>query len=167
MAQVLRRHLRDALRPRNWRMWPMAGMAVLSLLWVHRMLIAVVLLILYLAGVINLGPPDVGALMAILGSVTIIGGAMQGLIGLWEDRHYDPRIRAQWPWAACYPVYYWVLCTCSAPRGTLPGLLRRPPRLSTWNTVRAEEASPAGRVVPRPRQDATGRSFTHRAEERR
>jgi hypothetical protein len=107
--------------------------------------VTLLLLVLYLAGVIGFGSPPVSDVLAVLGSVTIVAGTGQALIGLWHDRHHDPRIRAQWPWAPCYPVYYWVLCACSAVRGTLPGLLTRSPKVSTWNTAR---------TVPQPRTAA-------------
>jgi biofilm PGA synthesis N-glycosyltransferase PgaC len=149
LAQVLRRHLLSTLRPRNWRMWPLLFLAVASLVWVHAMLISSLLLVLSLLGVLGRSPPAIAALLAILGSVTIVGGILQGLTGIWLDRRFDPELHKQWPWTPCYPLYYWILCTASAIRGTLPGLVRRPPRLSTWNMTRSEANDSTEHAVQR------------------
>jgi hypothetical protein len=43
------------------------------------------------------------------------------------------------PWAAWFPLAYWLLSVLTVVRATIPGLVRRP-RLSTWNLERVTES---------------------------
>ena len=46
----------------------------------------------------------------------------------------------QLPWAAWYPLAYWLLSLLTVVRATIPGLVRRPRGLSTWNVPRTSES---------------------------
>jgi biofilm PGA synthesis N-glycosyltransferase PgaC len=139
LAQVLRRHGFEAVRLRNWRIWPVLTTAVLSVVWAHVLAVAVV--VIGLSEPVGRPPPHLATLVALLGALTLLGGVIQGVIGMWLDRRVDPAIRRQWPWLGWYPLCYWILCVVMVLRGTLPGLVRRP-RLSVWQIPR-ESADPA------------------------
>jgi hypothetical protein len=70
--------------------------------------------------------------------VVLIAAVIQILVGIALDHRSDPRITRQLPWAAWYPLAYWVLCVFTVVRATIPGYLRRPLTLSTWNLERRE-----------------------------
>jgi biofilm PGA synthesis N-glycosyltransferase PgaC len=139
LAQVLRRHLGAAVRPANWRMWPVVLMGSLSIVWAHA-LVATALL-WALSKPFGAPPPGIAPFLALFGAVTVLAGIVQAAVGVWIDRRYDPGIVRQLPWAPWYPLCYWVLCVLLVVRGTLPGLLKGP-ALAVWNVPR-EEFEPA------------------------
>ena len=134
LAQVLRRHTLRALKPANWRMWPVLLMGSLSIVWAHALVVA------FLFWTISSGfaaPPGIAPFLALFGAITVLAGILQVLVGVRLDRKYDPAIRRQLPWAPWFPLCYWVLCVLLVVRGTLPGLWRGP-QLSVWNVPREE-----------------------------
>lgn len=140
LAQVLRRHLLEASHPRNWRLWPVALTATLSIVWAHAVVVATVVwtaVLLY-----GSPPPDLASLLGLFAAITITAGIVQGVSGMWLDRHYDPAIWRQLPWVCWYPLVYWTLCVLLVVRGTIPGLVRKP-KLSVWNIPR-EQTEPGG-----------------------
>jgi biofilm PGA synthesis N-glycosyltransferase PgaC len=137
LAQVLRRHGTAALRPSQWRMWPILAECVLSLLWAH--LVVFLGLFWAVAGILDEGPPEFASALALFTCIVLIAGVLQVLFGIWIDRGSDPGIKHQLPWAAWYPLAYWLLSLLTVVRATVPGLARRPHGLSTWNVPRASE----------------------------
>jgi biofilm PGA synthesis N-glycosyltransferase PgaC len=133
LAQVLRRHGPRAASPRNWRMWPVLIMSMLSIVWAHALALYVVTtLVLSFTAT---GRRQLLPLLVLFGAVTVLAGMAQALIGMRLDHRRDPSISRQWPWVPWYPLCYWVLNVLLVVRGTLPGLLRRP-QLSVWNINR-------------------------------
>jgi biofilm PGA synthesis N-glycosyltransferase PgaC len=66
LSQVLRRHALAALRPRNWRLWPVLIVGCLSIIWAHLVVLSVVLAIAWVA----LGHP----LPELYGTLALFGG---------------------------------------------------------------------------------------------
>lgn len=143
LAQVLRRHMLSALKPANWRMWPVLLTGGLSIVWAHALVGATV--VWTFSGVFGVAPPEILPFLALFGAITVLAGILQAAVGIWLDRRYDPAIARQFPWAPWFPLCYWVLCVLLVVRGTLPGLWRRP-RLAVWNVPREEYE--AARVGP-------------------
>jgi biofilm PGA synthesis N-glycosyltransferase PgaC len=143
LAQVLRRHLVEASQPRNWRLWPVAVTATLSIVWAHAVVLATIVFISVKA--YGSPPPDLASLLGLFAAITITAGIVQGVTGMWLDRHNDPAIWRQLPWVCWYPLVYWVLCVLLVVRGTLPGLVRKP-KLAVWNIPR-EQSEPDSAAV--------------------
>lgn len=135
LAQVLRRHLPEAARPANWRMWPVVLMGSLSIVWAHALVVAT--LLWTISQPLGASPPAILPFLGLFGAVTILAGILQAAAGVWIDRRYDPGIVRQLPWAPWFPLCYWVLCVLLVVRGTLPGLVRGP-ALVVWNVPRDE-----------------------------
>ena len=138
LAQVLRRHGRTVVRPRNWRMWPILAECILSLVWAH--LVIFFTLLWAVAGLLGQGPPEFASALALFTCIVLIAGVLQVLFGIWVDAGSDPGIRRQLPWAAWYPLVYWALSLLTVVRATIPGLVRRPSGVSTWNVPRTRES---------------------------
>jgi biofilm PGA synthesis N-glycosyltransferase PgaC len=138
LAQVLRRHSREALGWRNWRMWPIFAISTLSIIWAHLLALSLFLTLLDVIGVRAIKVPPI--LMGWWAALTLVCGIVQALVGIWLDRRYDPALKRQWPWVAVYPLYYWVLCCAAVVRATVPALLRRPAGLSTWHIAHDSDA---------------------------
>lgn len=136
LAQVLRRHGPEALRPSHWRMWPLLGQASVSILWAH--LVLIVTVVWWVGSFFGADPPGLSGFLGLFASVVLIAAVIQILVGVVLDYQSDPRITRQLPWAAWYPLAYWVLCVFTVVRATVPGYLRPPRSLSTWNLERTE-----------------------------
>ena len=137
LAQVLRRHGREAVRRSQWRMWPVMAQASLSLLWAHLIVVATVV---WTAGrLLGVESPAFSGFLRLFASVVLVAGAIQVLLGILLDRRSDPGIVRQLPWAAWYPLFYWVLSVLAVVRTTIPGLLRTPKGLATWNLERVAD----------------------------
>jgi biofilm PGA synthesis N-glycosyltransferase PgaC len=137
LAQVLRRHGLAVARPGQWRMWPILIECILSLLWAH--LVIVFTILWAIAGLLGQGPPEFSSALALFTCIVLIAGVVQVLFGIWVDAGSDPGIKRQLPWAAWYPLAYWALSLLTVVRATIPGLVRRPSGVSTWNVPRAAE----------------------------
>lgn len=135
LAQVLRRHLPKAVRAGNWRMWPVVLMGSLSIVWAHALVVAA--LLWAFSQPLGAPPPGIAPFLALFGAVTVLAGILQAATGVWIDRHYDPAIVRQLPWAPWFPLCYWVLSVLLVVRGTLPGLVRGP-ALAVWSVPREE-----------------------------
>jgi poly-beta-1,6-N-acetyl-D-glucosamine synthase len=138
LAQVLRRHAWQALGRRNWRTWPILTILSLSIVWAQMVALSILLALLDLIGVRAIRLPIV--LLGWWAAITLVCGICQALIGIWLDRRYDPTLQRQWPWAAMYPLYYWMMCSAAVVRATPPALLRRPEGMATWNIPRDPDA---------------------------
>jgi len=138
LAQVLRRHGRAVLRPSQWRMWPIMAECILSLLWAH--LVVFLTVFWALAALLGEGPPEFASALALFTCIVLIAGVLQVLFGIWVDAGSDPGIKRQLAWAAWYPLAYWALSLLTVVRATIPGLVRRPSGVSTWNVPRTRES---------------------------
>jgi biofilm PGA synthesis N-glycosyltransferase PgaC len=134
LAQVLRRHGPTALSPKQWRMWPVMGQGVFSILWAHLVLIFFV--VLGLDFIFGVTVPGLSGYLRFFAALVLIAGVIQVLVGVFLDRRSDPGIIRQLIWAAWYPLVYWIFCVVTVFRATLPALIRRPKGLSTWNLER-------------------------------
>ena len=136
LAQVLRRHGLKVLSPGHWRMWPILAECVLSLIWAH----LVIFFTIYWAvgALLGEGPPEFSHALALFACAVLVAGVIQVLFGILVDAGTDPGIKRQLPWAAWYPLAYWLLTILTVVRATVPGFARRPSGLSTWNVPRAE-----------------------------
>ena len=92
------------------------------------------------AGLLGEGPPEFPSALALFTCVVLISGVLQVVFGIWIDAGSDPGIKRQLPWAAWYPLAYWLLSLLTVVRATIPGLVRRPRGLSTWNVPRTSES---------------------------
>jgi poly-beta-1,6-N-acetyl-D-glucosamine synthase len=135
LAQVLRRHGLEALKPANWRMWPVLSTAALSVVWSHALVLAG--LVWGISEPLGAPPPSIAPFLAVFSVFTVIAGIAQAGAGMWLDRHADRPTLRQLPWVAWYPLCYWMLSVVMVVRGTLPGLLRKP-KLSVWQIPRTE-----------------------------
>ena len=136
LAQVLRRHGPDASRPAQWRLWPLLAKASLSILWAHLMVL--VAITLFVAWLTDLLRPEIGSVMAMFAAIVLVAGVVQVLLGFVLDARYDRGLAGQLPWAAWYPLAYWLLAVVTVVRCTIPALVRKPRGLSTWNLERLE-----------------------------
>jgi len=136
LAQVLRRHGPAAARPAQWRLWPLLAKASLSILWAHLLvLVAIAWIVARLTDVLR---PDVGSALAMFAAIVLVAGVVQVLLGFVLDARYDRGLAGQLPWAAWYPLAYWLLAVFTVVRCTIPALLRKPRGLSTWNLERLD-----------------------------
>ncbi len=136
LAQVLRRHGPAAIRPAQWRLWPLLAKASLSILWAHLLvLVAIASIVARLTGVLR---PGIGSAMAMFAAIVLVAGVIQVLLGFVLDARYDRGLAGQLPWAGWYPLAYWLLAVVTVVRGTIPALIRRPKGLSTWNLERVD-----------------------------
>ena len=138
LAQVLRRHGPTVFGRGQWRMLPILAECVLSLLWAHLVLFLTVFWAI--AGLLGEGPPEFASALALFTCIVLIAGVLQVLFGIWVDAGSDPGIKRQLPWAAWYPLAYWALSLLTVVRATIPGLVRKPSGVSTWNVPRTRES---------------------------
>jgi len=60
--------------------------------------------------------------------------------GILMDRRYDPTMLRSVPVAIFYPLIYWTLMSTITTLYTIGALLRRGPRLQTWQIKREDPA---------------------------
>jgi len=82
--------------------------------------------------------PDVGSALSMFAAIVLVAGVVQVLLGFVLDARYDRGLAGQLPWAAWYPLAYWLLAVFTVVRCTIPALLRKPGGLSTWNLERLD-----------------------------
>jgi poly-beta-1,6-N-acetyl-D-glucosamine synthase len=136
LAQVLRRYTTSVFRPGNWRMWGIWSQCFFSLLWAHLFLFFGLFWIV--AALFGHGPPEFSHALALAACIVLVAGVVQAFFGILVDVRSDPGIKRVIPWAAWFPLAYWLLSVLTVVRATIPGLVRRP-KLSTWNLARAPE----------------------------
>ncbi|MHB2024112.1 MAG: glycosyltransferase family 2 protein [Mycobacteriales bacterium] len=134
LAHVLRRH-RPVLT--NWktrRLWPVYLEASLSIIWAHAFVFTVLLWVLCLT--FGVAPPAVGIRPMTWGLLLAIGSIGQLAAGVRLDARYDPTVRRSLWLAPVYPLAYWLMMAACTVRSTLPALLKAPPAVARWSTVR-------------------------------
>jgi biofilm PGA synthesis N-glycosyltransferase PgaC len=134
MGQVLRRF---GATPVSWSQRRLAAIwleSAVSALWAHAfLLLTVVWLVLALLDDTRWGANPI---IAYWGMVIALVCIAQALLGVWLDRRYDPRIWRSLLWLPLFPLFYWLLLSAAAVRGTLPGALKRPSGPVTWHVQR-------------------------------
>ena len=137
MGQVLRRF---GATPVSWSRRRLAAIwleAAVSALWAHFFLaLTVVWLVLAILHETRWGANPV---IAYWGMVIALVCIAQALLGIWLDRRYDPRIWRSLLWLPLFPLFYWLLLSAAAVRGTLPGTLKRPSGPVTWHIPRTRQ----------------------------
>lgn len=136
LAQVLRRHGRDVFGDwRRRRMWPVAGEAVLSIVWAYLF----VLLSVVWGSSLLLGRVPAGAnpFPNVWGMTIATLAITQLMTGVLLDRRYDAGLVRDVPVAVVYPLVYWMLMAVvtvvSTPRAFLARGSRGPAR---WHSLR-------------------------------
>ncbi|HVE62380.1 MAG TPA: glycosyltransferase family 2 protein [Mycobacteriales bacterium] len=138
LAQVLRGHA-DVLR--SWRMrrlWVVYLEAACSVLWAHVfMAIAALWVVCVVAGA---PPPSMSVRPSVWGASLALASVLQLSAGVHLDAKYDETVKRSLLLAPVYPLVYWTMMAVVTVRSTLPALLRTPPPVALWSTVRAGSA---------------------------
>ena len=138
MGQVLRRF---GGTPVSWRRRRLAAIwfeAAVSAVWAH---VFVVMTVLWLVLLVLRHDTSLGAnpLIAYWGMVIALVCIAQAVLGVWLDRRYDPRVWRSLLWLPLFPLFYWLLLSAAAVRGTMPGAIRRPSGPVTWHIPRSKQ----------------------------
>lgn len=134
LAQVLRRNVSMFGDWRSRRLWPVFIEAILSVAWAYT---AVTMISFWcLSYIIGLSPLGANPLPNFWGMVIATVALIQLGVGLWLDRHYNPRVGRFYLWAAMYPLFYWGLMLMITVTATPGALLGRRKKTSHWNTQR-------------------------------
>lgn len=144
-GQVLRRNAVVLTHPRRSTLWLIFMEAVFSGLWAHCF---VLLCIVWAVLAVTAGITDYGAtpIPAAWGMLVASICAVQIAIGLSLDGRYDRPVMRYFPYAAIFPLVYWLLLSLAAVRATLPGAFSRPKGAVTWTQSRyAVPSSPPTR----------------------
>ncbi|MCP9848541.1 hypothetical protein [Cyanobium sp. Morenito 9A2] len=124
-VQVLLANINVLWRPRQWRLLPFLIEPLLSLLWVHAMVLVLVLwgISLLLAGV---GPAALAfPLLPRAGDAWLaLVCLLQFSFSLWLDRPCDRDLGRTLYWMIWYPLVFWIL-TLTTSVVALPRVLRR------------------------------------------
>jgi biofilm PGA synthesis N-glycosyltransferase PgaC len=148
LAQVLRTHANLLGDWRARRMWPVFIEAALSVLWAY---LAVGMIgfwaLSYAAGLKPLGANPVPNFW---GMVIATVALVQLGVGLWLDRHYNPRVGRFFLWAAMYPVFYWLLMLVVTVAATPAALFGGGERTSHWRTARVITEDDTVTLEPAP-----------------
>jgi len=134
LAQVLRRNVSMFTDVRTRRLWPVFIEAILSVTWAY----TAVTMIAFWAVSYTVGLEPLGAnpLPNFWGMVIATVALVQLAVGLWLDRHYNPRVGRFYLWAAMYPLFYWMLMLVITVTATPAALLGRRQKTSHWKTER-------------------------------
>lgn len=152
LAETLRVFGPTVLRRANYRMWPVALEASLSIVWCLLLILAVAFwAVASLAGVPNLGNSP---LINHWGIIVVIISILQIIWGVRIDAPQDPGISRMLWVAPLYPLFFWLLVAISSVCGAIPGLIRGPRGEVVWNPVRNQTEGPSGGRT----QPASGRS---------
>jgi biofilm PGA synthesis N-glycosyltransferase PgaC len=148
LAQVLRTNANLLGDWRARRMWPVFIEAVCSVLWAY---LAVGMIgfwaLSYAAGLKPLGANPVPNFWGMV--IATVALAQLG-VGLWLDRHYNPRVGRFFLWAAMYPLFYWLLMLVVTVAATPAALLGRGQRTSHWRTARVTAQDDTVTLEPAP-----------------
>jgi biofilm PGA synthesis N-glycosyltransferase PgaC len=141
LGQVLRA---NAWIFRDWRkrrLWPVYIEASLSSIWSILLIAGVTVWVAaFSTGVFSFGANPIPNFW---GMVIAAIGIVQILVGLSLDGRYDPQVRRYALWVPLYPLVYWVLNASAAARAMLPGFIRRPRGVVSWQIPRYEEIEPS------------------------
>jgi biofilm PGA synthesis N-glycosyltransferase PgaC len=136
-GEVLHVHLREVLRWRQRRMWPLALEAVGSLFWVVCLLgftvAEAVQVVLPLASVhVSLVSLELSWAVALA-----VVGSVQLAFALTIDFTYDRRASLAFLVGPLYPIAYWAISAAAAVRAEVPALLSGPTEARVvWNIPR-------------------------------
>ncbi|UCH84785.1 MAG: poly-beta-1,6 N-acetyl-D-glucosamine synthase [Candidatus Latescibacterota bacterium] len=122
LAQVLRRHGREAFKWHSRRLWPVLIESLLSIVWAYCFVIFTALWAVSYA----VGYPPIGA-SPIPNYWGMLIGTMclfQLLVGVLLDRLYDRRLPWYYVVAVVYPIIYWMLMAVVTFFSTPGGLMR-------------------------------------------
>ncbi|MCA9753111.1 MAG: poly-beta-1,6 N-acetyl-D-glucosamine synthase [Gemmatimonadetes bacterium] len=135
LAQVLRRHVREALRWRSRRFWPVVLESSFSIAWGYSFVLLTALWILsYAVGYPPIGGSPIPNWWGMLMATVCLG---QLLTGVLLDRRYDERLGRSYVMAIIYPLIYWMFLAIVTVRSTPRGFFRSPTRKGTqWKTRR-------------------------------
>lgn len=113
----------DAIRPRNYAVWPLLLEAIGSILWCHLYFGLVAVWLVCLA----IGVPVTGDAVIIgeWGAFTLCVTIAQILWGMHLDREDDPTITRLRPYAPLFPLVYWWLLALTVVVSTVPALFPR------------------------------------------
>jgi poly-beta-1,6-N-acetyl-D-glucosamine synthase len=136
LTQVLIKHRGVTTRWVWRRLWPVYAEGVLSILWAY----AFVLITAYwlACGLAGYTPYGASPFPNVWGMAIATACLVQIFTGVMLDRRYDPTIVRYFPMAILYPLIYWTLMSTITAIYTVDALLRRPPRLQTWNIQRVQ-----------------------------
>lgn len=114
---------RDAIRPRNYAVWPLLLEATGSIVWCHLYFLMVLVWPLCAA----FGVPLRGDVVIIgeWGTFTLCVTIVQILWGMHLDREDDPTISRLWPYVPLFPLVYWWLLAFTVVTATVPALVMR------------------------------------------
>ena len=105
--QVLRSNLDLLVSPHQWRQLPLLLEPILSLLWVHALLVLPLLqLLVWLQGPRTLLLPSWPQGLTL--DLLLVCG-LQVVLSFWLDRPYDTGLRRIGFWMIWYPAAYWLL----------------------------------------------------------
>jgi biofilm PGA synthesis N-glycosyltransferase PgaC len=122
LAQVLRRHGKEAFGWQSRRLWPVLIESFLSILWAYSFVIFTALWAVSYA----VGYPPIGASPIpnywgmLIGTMCLL----QLLVGVLLDRHYDRHLPWYYIMAVVYPIIYWMLMALVTFFSTPAGMLR-------------------------------------------
>ena len=135
LAQVLRRHGREALDWKARRLWPVLAESALSIFWAFSFVLLTILwTISYAAGFPPVGASPIPNYWGMLiGTMCLV----QLLVGVLLDRRYDWHLPWYYLLAIFYPLIYWILMALVTVTSTPVGL-RGPKELTPvrWKPVR-------------------------------
>ena len=136
LAQVLKRHWDVPLHWKQRRLWPIYFEAIFSILWAHTFsLLTTYWIVAMFAGY---RPYGLSPFPNLWGMIIATACLAQIFTGMMMDRRYDPAIVRLVPIAIFYPLIYWTLMSTITTIYTLPALIRRGPRMQTWQIKREE-----------------------------
>lgn len=123
LAEVLRRHGREALSWRARRLWPVLAESCASILWAFLFVILTILwAVSYAAGYPPIGASPIPNYWGMLiGTMCLI----QLAVGVLLDRNYDRRLPWYYVLAVFYPLIYWILMAAVTTVSTPTVLLGR------------------------------------------
>ncbi len=135
LAQVLRRHGKEALKWKSRRFWPVVAESVTSIFWGYSFVILTTIWIIsYAVGYPPVGASPIPNWWGMMMATVCLG---QLLTGVLLDRRYDAELGRSYPIAIFYPLIYWMLLALVTFRSTPAGFLRAPERKGTrWKTRR-------------------------------
>ncbi|MGW8380638.1 glycosyltransferase [Streptomyces sp. ODS28] len=134
-GEVLRTHARTVVHPRRAAMWPVAGEALLSYLWVLTLLVSTVWGVVHWA----LHPGDTKFRWMLAWGIGIaVVAVLQIVIATVVDRRLDPKLPYACLLLPLYPLAYWTINALAALHSQTRGLLAGPrSRRVVWDLPRS------------------------------
>jgi poly-beta-1,6-N-acetyl-D-glucosamine synthase len=135
LAQVLTKHREVPLRWIYRRLWPVYYEGVLSILWAYSFIFITSYWIV--ANLSGYAPYGSSPIPNAWGMTIATACLLQLLTGVMLDRNYDKGLLRYFPFAIVYPLIYWMLMSMITSIYTVDALIRRRPKVQTWNIERA------------------------------